>query len=118
MGEAWFTGVADELARCLVDAERCAERCEAFLEGLRERGDLERQRAVVDALVVPAAVARVLIDLIDQPEELVLAATRLCRDAAQNALAGMDGIEGPEATALAAALRTAAASCGRLLEAS
>ena len=117
MGEAWFTGVADELARCLVDARHCAEACEAFLESLRERGELAARRPVVDALVAPAAVARVLIDLIDHPPELVLAATRLCRDAAEHAVARVAGLPHQEAASLAAALRRAADSCDRLLDA-
>jgi hypothetical protein len=118
MGDAWFTGVADELARCLVDARHCAEECESFLESLRETDDLETQRRVVEALVAPAAVARVLIDLIDQPPELVMAATRLCRDAAESAIVQVEGIRGPQAARVVEALRTAAESCGRLLDTS
>jgi hypothetical protein len=117
LGEAWFTGVADELARCLTDAEHCAEACESFLEVLRTRGELEARRPVVDAIVAPAAVARVLIDLIDQPAELVLAAARLCRDSANQAVLTIDSTGGPEHETLVAALRTAAESCNRLLDA-
>ena len=117
MGEAWFTGVADELARCLVDAEHCAEVCEAFLESLRESGGLERQRGVVDALVGPAAVARVLMDLIDHPPELVMAAARLCRDSARDAARQLEELGTADAGAVIAALRTNAESCGRLLDA-
>jgi hypothetical protein len=116
LGEAWFTGVADELARCLVDARHCAEACEAFLESLQERGDLATQRSLVDALVAPAAVARVLIELIDHPPELVLAAARLCRDAAQQAVARLADLQHEETAALVAALHRAADSCERLLE--
>jgi hypothetical protein len=117
MGEAWFTGVADELARCLVDARHCAEECESFLESLRGTDDLETQRTAVDALVAPAAVARVLIDLIDHPAELVLAATRLYRDAAESAVPQIEALRCPHAARVVAALRTAAESCGRLLDA-
>jgi hypothetical protein len=116
MGEAWFTGLADELARCLVDAQHCAEVCEAFLESLRETGDPERQRRAVDALVGPAAVARVLMDLIDQPPELVMAAARLCRDSARDAALQLEELGG--ADGVVEALRTNADSCGRLLDAS
>lgn len=120
MDDAWFTGVADELARCLVDARHCADTCESFLESLRQADDVTAHRAVVNALLVPAAVARVLIDLIDHPPELVLSATRLCRDSAENAvlqLESLNGADATDATAVTAALRTAAESCARLLEA-
>jgi len=118
MGDVWFTGVADELARCLVDAQHCAEVCEAFLESLRERGELERQRRVVDALVAPAAVARVLMDLIDHPPELVMAAARLCRDSARDAARQLEELGTADADGVIAALRTNAESCGRLLDVS
>jgi hypothetical protein len=117
MDDAWFTGVADELARCLVDARRCADACESYLESLREADDLATQRAVVSALLVPAAVARVLIDLIDHPPELVLSATRLCRDSAETAALQIGSLDGAEAMVVTAALRAAADSCARLLEA-
>ena len=81
MEGTWFTGLADELARCLIDAEACAEACETLLESLRDEAGDEAQR-IVRALVPPTAIARVLIDLIDQPPQLVLAACRLCRDSA------------------------------------
>jgi hypothetical protein len=116
MGEVWFTGVADELARCLVDAQHCAEVCEAFLESLRESADPERQRRAVDALVGPAAVARVLMDLIDQPPELVMAAARLCRDSSRDAARQLEELG--DADGVIEALRTNADSCGRLLDAS
>jgi hypothetical protein len=117
MGEAWFTGVADELARCLVDAQHCAEICESFLESLRQSGDVELQRRAVDALVGPAAVARVLMDLIDHPPELVMAAARLCRDSAREAARQLEELRRPDADTVVAALRTNAESCGRLLDA-
>jgi hypothetical protein len=117
MGEAWFTGVADELARCLVDAQHSAEICESFLESLRQSGDVELQRRAVDALVGPAAVARVLMDLIDHPPELVMAAARLCRDSAREAARQLEELRRPDADTVVAALRTNAESCGRLLDA-
>ena len=118
MEDAWFTGVADELARCLVDARVCAGACERLLEDTRRLDDGELQRQVVAALVGPAAVARVLIELIDQPPSLVLACCRLCRESAQAAVEQLDGlgarIDGADAIA---ALRDSASSCGRLLDA-
>jgi hypothetical protein len=88
-----------------------------LLESLQEANDLAAQRAVVDAIVAPAAVARVLIDLIDHPPELVLAATRLCGDAAETAAARLEALGGMQTAPVVDALRTAAASCARLLAA-
>src|SRR5260221_13567708 len=85
MDEAWFTGFAEELAQCLLDAERCAVACESLLEQMQQSDDAELQKILVDALVAPAAVARVLIELIEQPPNLVLAACRLCRQIASTA---------------------------------
>jgi hypothetical protein len=117
MDEAWFTGVADELAQCLLDAERCAETCEALLETIKQHGDAELQKIVVDALLAPAAVARILIELIDQPPNLVLAACRLCREVASTAVEQLVelGTRVDSAEAIAA-LRASAGSCDRLLE--
>lgn len=119
MGEAWFTGVADELARCLLDAENCAEACEALLESVRALPDPAVQRRVRDAVIAPAAVARVLIELIDHPPGLVLAAARLCGDSAGDAARRLDELDGGGRAAerAAGALRTCAESCGRLLDA-
>lgn len=112
MGGAWFTEYADELARLLVDARECAEACEAYLEEMRARGDAEALTAAVTALAAPAAVAHVLIDLVDQPPQLVHAVARLCRD---SATAAIDGIESPE---VVDALRRVSASADALLDAS
>jgi hypothetical protein len=117
MAETWFTGFAEELAQCLLDAERCAEACESLLEQVQQGDDAELQKILIDALVAPAAVARVLIELIEQPPNLVLAACRLCRDVAAPAaerLAAL-GTRIDSADAVAA-LRAAADSCGRLLD--
>jgi hypothetical protein len=103
MGATWFTEFSDELARCLVDARNCAELCEAHLAA---------DAGAVDALAAPAAVARVLIDLIDQPPQIVLGAVRLCRELAATA-ADEPGLP-PDLTD---ALCTLAASTGALLEA-
>src|SRR3954447_13984949 len=110
MGEAWFTEYADELARCLVDAENCAVVCEAYLEGL-DGSEAERRRAI-DVLAAPAAVSRILIELIEQPPQLVVAAARLCRELASTAAAGLDGPE-----EVVTALRAAAGSAGALVDA-
>lgn len=117
MDDAWFTGLADELARCLVDARTAADAAEAVLEAARELEDPELRRRAARALIAPAAVARVLMDLIDQPPQLVLAATRLLRDAAGTAADDMESFPALDTRQLVAALRTAAASCERLLEA-
>jgi len=117
MDDAWFTGYSEEFAQCLLDAERCAEACEALLETVQQSGDAELQKIVVGALVAPAAVARVLIELIDQPPNLVLAACRLCREVASTAVEQLaelgTRIDGADAIA---ALRASAGSCDRLLD--
>jgi hypothetical protein len=117
MDEAWFTGFAEELAQCLLDAERCAEACEALLETVQQRGDAELQKIVVDALIAPAAVARVLIELIDQPPSLVLAACRLCREVASRAVEQLAALGARlDSDDVIAALRASACSCDRLLD--
>ena len=117
MDEAWFSGFADELAQCLLDAERSAEACEALLETFQRRDDAELQKVLVDALVAPAAVARVLIELIDQPPNLVLAACRLCREVASTAVEQLTALGTRlESANTIAALRASAASCDHLLD--
>jgi hypothetical protein len=115
MGDAWFTEIADELARCLVDAVKCAEAGERLLASPQ----LGTQRkAAFEALVGPVAVSQVLIELIDYPPQIALAAVRLLADTADAgaaALAALDGIGADEAVE---ALRRAAASSRSLLEAS
>jgi hypothetical protein len=103
MGDVWFTGVADELARLLADARSCADTCEAYLSSHPE---------AIHTLAAPVAVAQVLIELIDHPAELVLAAVRLCHDLATAAADALDG-----AADVAAALRQLAASALALLDA-
>lgn len=104
MGDAWFTGYADEIARLIVDARTCAETCEAFLQ---------RTPARVHLLAAPTAVSLVLIDLIDHPPQLVLAAAQVTLELATDAA---DEIAG-EAPDVAGALRTLAASARSLLDA-
>src|SRR5690349_7013729 len=109
MGEAWFTEYSDELARCLLDAQNCAEVCENYLSSID--GSEGARRRAVDMLAAPAAVSRILIELIDQPPQLVLAATRLCRELASTAADELDGP--PE---VVDALRAVAESAGDLIE--
>jgi len=115
MNQTWYTEVADELARCLTDAERCADACEALLEIAAEDEDAERRKRVTNAVVAPAAVSRVLIDLIDHPRPLVLAAATLCRDATGEAAAALANVA--SAAAAVEALRACSASCRALLDA-
>jgi len=118
MDEVWFTGLADELAQAVVDARACATACEELLESARGGLGEERQRELLSALVAPTAISRILIDLIDRPPLLVLAATRVCRETSLQAIADLDRLALPlDAGAAVAALRSAAESCGRLLEA-
>ena len=70
----------EELERCIADARVCADMCEAYL-GTLPQGSAELRRAV-DLLAAPAAVARTLDDLADQPLPLTLAAERLLHDLA------------------------------------
>jgi hypothetical protein len=108
MGDAWFTSCDDELARVLADARDCAEACERYLG----TADAARLDADMRTLAPPAAVSRVLIDLIDQPAELVLAVVRLCRDLT---FAAAEQLAGPPE--VVAALRTVAGSAAALLDA-
>jgi hypothetical protein len=114
--EAWYTRIADELARCLTDAHDCAEACEALLARTSELDEDARKR-IVDAVVGPAAVARVLIDLIDQPQQLVLAAARLCRETSEDALARLQRFPDELVREACATLRACIASCSALLAA-
>jgi hypothetical protein len=117
MDEAWFTGVADELAQCLLDAERCAEVCEALLETVRRGADAELQQRVLDILVAPAAVARILIELIDHPPHIVLAACRLSRESAVSAAEQLETLGAQvDSAGTIAALRASARSCEQLLD--
>jgi hypothetical protein len=117
MDEAWFTGFADELAQCLLDAERCADVCEALLEQVQRGADAELQKEALDILVAPAAVARILIELIEHPPHLVLAACRLCRESAFAAAEQLEAL-GPrlDGADAIAALRASAGSCEQLLD--
>jgi hypothetical protein len=118
MDDTWFTGFSDELAQCLLDAERAAEACEALLESARQSADAELRKAVADVLVAPAAVARVLIELIDQPPNLVLAAFRLCHEVASTAVEQLVAVGTRlDSAETIAALRASAASCEHLLDA-
>lgn len=100
----------EELERCIADARVCADMCEAYLGSLPQ-GSAELRRAV-DLLAAPAAVARTLDDLADQPLPLTLAAARLLHDLAGAAAERVDG-----RPALAQALRAVAESSVRLVRA-
>jgi|SRR5690348_4982355 hypothetical protein len=118
MEGVWFSGLADELARCLSDAESCANACEALLESVTAAGNVEVQRAVAAALVAPAAISRVLIDLIDHPPQLVLAACRLCREASRSAVVELEALgRRVDASEALPALRAVADSCETLIAA-
>jgi hypothetical protein len=100
--------VDDELERCLADARACADTCETYLASLPE-GSAEL-RAAVDVLAAPAAVARVLDELVDQPLSLTLAAARLLHELAGAAAERVDG-----KSDLTRALRAVAESSERLV---
>jgi len=118
MGDAWFSNVADELARCLVDAEAAAQACEKLLETVQRSGDSELLQIVVDGLIAPAAVARVLVELIDQPPRLVLATCRLYCESAAFAVERLESLgKRLDSADVLAALSAASGSCERLLEA-
>jgi hypothetical protein len=117
MEGTWFSGVADELARCVTDAQASAEACEALLEAVRDAAREDAQR-IARTLVPQAAIARVLIDLIDQPPQLVLAACKLCSDSARDAIRDLERSNGGlDVSRAVSALRASAESCDRLLEA-
>jgi hypothetical protein len=118
MDDVWFTQVSDELTDCLVDAKRCAEACEQVLDELRALGEGPLRRRVLTAIVVPAAVARVLADMVDQPREVVLAACRLCRESADAAVGILESLDASvDGAAAVAALRASSASCQLLIDA-
>jgi hypothetical protein len=114
MGDAWFTEVADELARCLVDALKCAEAGERLLAS-PELG--AHRNAAFDALVAPVAVSQVLIELIDFPPQIALAAARLLADTADDGAARLAALDGLGADEAIEALRRVAGSSRRLLDA-
>ena len=79
-------------------------------------GDDAFQKRIVDVVVAPAAVARVLVDLVDQPQ-LLLTAAALCRDTSEEALGALRRFPNELVGEACATLRTCAASCGALLDA-
>jgi hypothetical protein len=118
MEEEWFSSLADEVSQALADARASATECEDLLGASRDGlGSGERQRLLA-ALVAPAAISHLMIDLIDRPPPLLLAAAGICRETSLHALAELEALELPLDTRSAeAALRRAAESCGRLLDA-
>ncbi len=118
MEKEWFSPLADELAQCLLDARACAAACETLLDDARDRLDAAGQRRLLDALVPAAAIAQVMIELLDRPQQLVLAAALVCRDSTARAADDLGALELPLETATAiAALRAAAESSAALLDA-
>jgi hypothetical protein len=115
---AWFSGLAGALAQALVDARGCASACEALLESGRATLVPAELQRLLRTIVPPTVISGVLVDLADRPPLLVLAATRVCRETSLTALEQLALLAPPlDCTAAAAALRRAADSCGRLLEA-
>src|SRR5262245_35815003 len=113
--EAWFTSLADELERAVLDAGECARTCEELLEASRTIVEL-RRHLLLSALQPPVAMGSVLIDALDRPPELVLAAAGTCRETSLAAVDQLALLARPlETAAAAAALRRVAESCGRLL---
>jgi hypothetical protein len=118
-GDVWFRGLADELARALLDAGECGAACEELLEAGKELVEPAERQRLLAAVVAPAAICGVFIDLIDRPPALVLAAARVCRDASLGGAEQLEALEPSfEWAATAAAMTRAAESCGRLLDAS
>ena len=114
MGDVWFTEVADELARCLVDARHCADAGEQLLQSPEVEG---HRKTAFDALVAPVAVSHVLIELIDYPQQLALAAARLLADTADTGAVTLGALDGVDTAAATAALRRVASSARALLDA-
>jgi hypothetical protein len=124
MNEAWYTEVPDELARCLTDASACADACESLLETAAGLSDPDLRRRLVEAVILPAAVSRVILDLVDRKSH-VLAAATVCRDTAGVAIERLEleVLRGEMLGALPAlaldvaveALRACVASCDQLL---
>jgi hypothetical protein len=115
---AWFNGLASALAQALVDARGCASACEALLESGRATLAPAEQQRLLRTIALPTAISGVLVDLGDRPPLLVLAATRVCRETSLTALEQLALLAPPlDCTSAAAALRRAADSCERLLDA-
>ncbi|HET7567760.1 MAG TPA: hypothetical protein VFJ91_07210 [Gaiellaceae bacterium] len=118
MDEAWFTQCADELAEALIAARESAAACEALLEQARGRLGPEAERRLLATVAAPAAIARVLMDIMDRPPALVLACAQACHDASLTACRQLDANELPlDAAPAIAALSASAAACRRLLDA-
>ena len=113
---AWFSGLADELARAILDAKACTAACEELLQGSSELAEAVQQQRLLAALAAPAAICGILIDLVDRPPEIGLAAVRLCRDTSLRGAEQLEALAPPFGwAAAAAALARAAGSCERLL---
>jgi hypothetical protein len=116
--EAWFSGLADELARAVLDAGACAAACEELLEASTALGEPGQQQRLLGALVTPTAICGTFSDLLDRPPRLILGAARICRDTSLAGVEELEALAPPLDWAVAAAaLDRVAASCGRLLDA-
>ncbi|HZD87643.1 MAG TPA: hypothetical protein VE088_06525 [Gaiellaceae bacterium] len=117
MDEAWFSGLADELGQAIVDAGECAGACERLLETAHGRLDREREYALFAAIVAPTSISRILVDLIDRPPGIVLAAAHVCRETSLQAVVEVERLALPlETGAAIGALVAVAESCRCLLE--
>src|SRR5581483_5823417 len=63
MDEDWLNGLGDELAAARVEAEACAEACEALLEEGRDLLDATQQQRLLRVVVAPVAISRILAGL-------------------------------------------------------
>ncbi|HET7571909.1 MAG TPA: hypothetical protein VFJ77_04485, partial [Gaiellaceae bacterium] len=94
--------------------------CEELLEAARDRLEREPERRLLAALVAPAAICRIMIELIDRPPALLLAAARVCRETSLHGIAELERLSLPaplDGGRARASLAAAAESCGALLEA-
>ena len=118
MDDEWFTPLADELAQCLLDARACATACEELLAEAQERLDPDAQRRLLSAVVAAAAVSRVLVEALNRPRQLVLAAAEVCRDTTLQAAETLQELALPlDSAAAIEALRRTSASAGAFVEA-
>jgi hypothetical protein len=117
MDEAGYRGTTDELARCLADARAAADSCEQLLEAVAPMDDAGLRKRVLDAVVAPVAVARVLLEFSGSAPPLALGAVSLGRETARESVARLEPLADlvdarPAVDALAAWAR----SCDRLVD--
>lgn len=118
MDEAGFTGYADELAETLGAAREAAAACEALLERARGRFAADEERWLLATLAAPAAIAQVLLELVDRPPAFLLACAQACSDASLQAAGELGERELPlDTDGTVETLRTCSEACRRLLDA-